>query len=271
MKKKTTRPPLTQQPSLLMPKRRQLTAETPKDDLRNAHDRALEVISSDAELPVDGILPRDEFDWIKTFIDENPPDVHAYRERPFRVTDEQRHALLRYGVHEHDIDACKNRQDLDILFSQAPPTEEMIKFMQAHYPKVNVRIQFPTYSKMWCAINETKKRLPPTTNQLNEMTRLLNARGTKERRPDNLNQLTASEFIDWLKETDPITDGQSRKLQSLGVATADMPIYKRAAHRKIKSLLAGQWQGSLGPCTPSKAKAIDQYMRKNTFTNSLCG
>ena len=55
-----------------MPKRRQLTAETPKDDLRNAHDRALEVISSDAELPVDGILPRDEFDWIKTFIDENP-------------------------------------------------------------------------------------------------------------------------------------------------------------------------------------------------------
>lgn len=135
-----------------MPKRRQLTAETPKDDLRNAHDRALEVISSDAELPVDGILPRDEFDWIKTFIDENPPEVHTYRERPFRVTDEQRHALLRNGVHELDIDACKNRQDLDILFSQA-----------------------------------------------------------------------------------------------------------------------GQWQGSLGPCTPSKAKAIDQYMRKHTFTNSLCG
>ena len=78
--KYTKRLPLTQQPAVLMPKRRQLTAETPKDDLRNAHDRALEVISSDAELPVDGILPRDEFDWIKTFIDENPPEVHTYRE-----------------------------------------------------------------------------------------------------------------------------------------------------------------------------------------------
>ena len=33
--------------------------------------------------------------------------------------------------------------------------------------------------------------------------------------------------------------------------------------------MAGQWQGSLGPCTPSKAKAIDQYMRKTTFKNIL--
>jgi len=63
--------------SLCTTKRSHITAEPPKDDIPDA----LQFISSDAELPVDGLLPNDEFEWIKTFIDSSPPDVHAYRER----------------------------------------------------------------------------------------------------------------------------------------------------------------------------------------------
>ena len=67
----------TPQVSLCTTKRSHITAEPPKDDIPDA----LQFISSDVELPVDGLLLNDEFEWIKTFIDSSPPDVHAYRER----------------------------------------------------------------------------------------------------------------------------------------------------------------------------------------------
>ena len=67
----------TPQVSLCTTKRSHIIAEPPKDDIPDT----LQFISSDAELPVDGILPNDKFEWIMTFIDSSPPDVHAYRER----------------------------------------------------------------------------------------------------------------------------------------------------------------------------------------------
>ena len=80
--------------SLCTTKRSHIIAEPPKDDIPDA----LQFISSDAELPVDGILLNDEFDRIMTFIDSSPPDVHAYRETEFRVPMDNGVAHLRYDV-----------------------------------------------------------------------------------------------------------------------------------------------------------------------------